>query len=80
MACQYHRSWRNCGGDSARVLHRRADRGMQYHRSWRNRGGDTACAYCRVADCGPPVPQITEEIVDLITGMTGPIILRMSPR
>ena len=52
----------------------------QYHRSWEI----VEVIQLRVnafmmENCGL-VPQITQEIVDLITGMTGPIILRMSPR
>ena len=34
---------------------------------------------CMMQNCGLE-PLITEEIVDVITGMTGPILLRMRPR
>ena len=67
VVCQYHRSWRKCGGETACACRRGTDRGRP---SVTDHG---QIVPARDADCGL-VPQITEEIMDVFSCMTAPMI------
>ena len=74
---QYHRSWGNRGRDTACAYCRVADCGPPNatdHQEFVEVIQLRVNAFM-MENCGL-VPQIMEEIEDLITGMTGPIILR----